>query len=187
MSWIRLKMTHVHDLKSPVSDSTVLPGWQDVASSPNSRCCFELGEPGLSSAVPPEGGFVDLNATCSHDSHTLGTGVLACDMAVAAPVAMANRTLFIRSSGSEVVGRLGEVSDVKSGRNGQSTTRHCHLLLLLFSCCRWTLSHKLRILWLVMIDLWFFIQSQFTVDFMIGTNQRLQVWAFLANGDGVWQ
>ena len=139
-------MTHVHDLKSPVSDSTVLPSWQDVASSPNSRCCFELGEPGLSSAVPPEGGFVDLNATCSHDSHTLGTGVLACDMAVAAPVAMATRTLFIRSPGSEVVGRLGEVSDVKSGRNGQSTTRHCHLLLLLFSCCRWTLSHKLRIL-----------------------------------------
>ena len=89
-------MTHVHDLKSSVSDSTVLPGWQDVASSPNSRCCFELGEPGLSSAVPPEGGFVDLNATCSHDSHTLGTGVQACD------IAMANRTLFVRSSGSEV-------------------------------------------------------------------------------------
>ena len=161
------------NLKSAVSDSTVSPGWQNVASSSsNSNCCFEVVEPGLNSA-PPEGGFVDLNATCSHDSRTLGTGVLACDMP-AAPLAMANRTLFIRSSGGSVLGR--GVSDVVRGvgaMSGQSTTRHCQLLLLLFSyCCSyWTHSHKLRILWLVMIDLWFVIQSHFTIDFIWSTIQ----------------
>ena len=147
------------NLKSSVSDSTVSPGWQNVASSSNSansECCFEVVEPGLNSAEPPEGGFVDLNATCSHDSRTLSTGVLAsCDMPAARFATVANRTLFIRSLGGLVGMGRGVGSDLmgrRSGRNGQSTTHHhCHLsmlLLLLFSYCssRWTLSHKLRIL-----------------------------------------
>lgn len=130
-------------------DSTVSPGWQQtVAAASSSNCCFEVVEPGLNSAVPPEGGFVDLNATCSHDSRTLGTGVLACDMP-AGKLAMANRTLFIRSE-TVAVGRLSsERSGELLGRSndGQSTTGHCHLLLkLLFSYCSWTLSQNFRIL-----------------------------------------
>ena len=171
------------NLNSAVSDSTVSQsGWQNTASSSssNSNCCFEVVESGLNSADPPEGGFVDLNATCSHDSHTLGTGVLACDMPNA-PLAMANRTLFIRSWGS-VLGMRGVTSDVvgrgRGARSGQSTTRHGRLLLLLllFSyCSHWTHSHKLRILWLVMIDLWFVIQSHFTIDFIWSTIHKPKI------------
>ena len=152
-SWIQqyesLSTTGEKNLKSAFPDSTVSPGWQQTvaaASSPNSNCCFEVVEPGLNSAVPPEGGFVDLNATCSHDSRTLGTGVLACDMP-AGKLAMANRTLFIRSE-TVAVGsseRSGEL--LGRSNDGQSTTGHCHLLLkLLFSYCSWTLSQNFRIL-----------------------------------------
>ena len=150
----------------PVSDSTVSPMWQSMATSPSSSsCCFEVSEPGLNSAVaPPEGGFVDLNATCSHNSNVLRVGALACDnpQQDSPPLpldalTMANRTLFIRrnvgtvgrgvseSWGLGVAAGGGGGGQVATMSSGLSTT-HSLSLMLLLSIGSWTNSHKLRLL-----------------------------------------
>ena len=151
----------------PVSDSTVSPMWQSMATSPSSSsCCFEVSEPGLNSAVaPPEGGFVDLNATCSHNSSVLRVGALACDnphQQDSPPLpldalTMANRTLFIRrnvgtvgrgvseSWGLGVAAGGGGGGQVATMSSGLSTT-HSLSLMLLLSIGSWTNSHKLRLL-----------------------------------------
>ena len=150
----------------PVSDSTVSPMWQSMATPPSSSsCCFEVSEPGLNSAVaPPEGGFVDLNATCSHNSSVLRVGALACDTpqqdSPPLPLdalTMANRTLFIRrnvgtvgrgvseSWGLGVAAGGGGGGQVATMSSGLSTT-HSLSLMLLLSIGSWTNSHKLRLL-----------------------------------------
>jgi hypothetical protein len=118
--------------------SSVLPG----GPAPASPCCFELApsdSPG-GAVVPPEGGYVDLNATCSQLGRpALGTGALSCDTP-AAPLAMANRTLFIRSEeagGRGVWGGGGEVAG-GAGRGGPPALRLLGLL--------WTYSYKFRTL-----------------------------------------
>ena len=97
--------------------------------SPSPPCCFEVLAPSAGGAnslpAPPQGGYVDLNATCSHLSSSLGgaghTEGVSCD-APAAPLTMANRTLFLRSerpgewrSSSEGVGEWGALPRSSEG------------------------------------------------------------------------
>ena len=120
--------------------------------SPSPPCCFEVLAPSQGGAnslpAPPQGGYVDLNATCSHLSSSLGgaghTEGVACD-APAAPLTMANRTLFLRSErpgewrSSEGVGEWGALPRSSEGSRPQGG--------VLQALAAWTLSYKLLTLW----------------------------------------
>ena len=114
-----------------------------VQTPPSSPCCFEVLEPGRGGVpglpAPPQGGFLDLNATCSHLSGGWGAGAVSCDTPAAA-LTMANRTLFIRSElaeeGRQARGPGGE------GRGGLAALERA----LALWCLAWTHSYKLRAL-----------------------------------------